>query len=68
MNVVVDWTRGDGHGLCALAAPGLIALDEWGFPLIGEPADGRAERAARRAAAVCPALALRLEAGRPARR
>ena len=67
MSLVVDWTRCDGHGLCALAAPELIALDEWGFPLITEAADGRAERAARRAAAVCPALALRLDAG-PLRR
>lgn len=63
----VDWSRCDGHGLCAAAAPSAIQLDPWGFPLPTEPPVGsdRRRRAwtseARRAASVCPALALRLE-------
>ncbi len=30
----IDWTRCDGHGLCADLVPDRIVLDEWGFPLI----------------------------------
>lgn len=57
----VDWTRCDGHGLCAELLPDRIALDEWGFPLFvtvsGAATD---EKDLRRAVATCPALALRL--------
>ncbi|CAN5358835.1 N/A [soil metagenome] len=58
----VDWTRCDGHGLCAQLLPERITLDEWGFPIIaaGELDDGLV-RAARRAAQACPALALRVD-------
>jgi ferredoxin len=56
--LVVDWTRCDGHGLCAALLPDQISRDEWGFPIVR---DGRfADRDARRVAAVCPALALRV--------
>ncbi|MEN2740213.1 ferredoxin [Microbacterium sp. X-17] len=55
----VDWTRCDGHGLCARLLPEAIRLDEWGFPIIDERAE--VERAhVRRAIATCPRLALRL--------
>jgi len=57
--LAIDWTRCDGHGLCARLLPESIDLDEWGFPVIG-PADGDA-RAVRRAVASCPRLALRIE-------
>jgi ferredoxin len=61
----IDWTRCDGHGLCAALLPERIELDEWGFPIPRDtsidPAD---ERAARRAVAACPALALRLSVPR----
>lgn len=68
MRIAVDWTRCDGHGLCALAAPGLLGLDEWGYPI--PPASLRpADKAsARRAVEVCPALALRLDDDHPVRR
>jgi ferredoxin len=57
----IDWTRCVGHGLCADLLPGRISRDEWGFPIIAGRAIGTAElRAARRAVALCPALALRL--------
>jgi ferredoxin len=58
----IDWTRCDGHGLCAALLPSRVTRDEWGFPLIS-PAPVRAdeETNVRRAIGVCPALALRLE-------
>lgn len=58
----IDWTRCDGHGLCAQLLPEAVALDEWGFPILraGELAPSLV-RDARRAALACPALALRLE-------
>jgi len=57
----IDWTRCDGHGLCAELLPDRIARDDWGFPVIDPtPVTHAAERDARRAVALCPALALRL--------
>lgn len=29
----VDWTRCDGHGLCAELLPELLSVDDWGFPV-----------------------------------
>jgi ferredoxin len=61
----IDWTRCDGHGLCAELMPGRIVLDEWGFPIIRRNEVTTPEIVdARRAVAVCPALALRLESAR----
>jgi ferredoxin len=61
--LAVDWTRCDGRGLCAELLPERIQRDEWGFPVLADPAD-RADRgdakALRRAVAVCPTLALHL--------
>ena len=60
----IDWTRCDGHGLCAALMPERIGRDEWGYPVLaggGEVAlrdDEVAE--ARRTVMACPALALRL--------
>jgi ferredoxin len=52
-----------GHGSCADLLPELVALDEWGYPLL---ADGAVPpeliRRARRAVRDCPALALSLTA------
>lgn len=56
--VVVDWTRCDGHGLCASLLPDLIGVDDWGFPVLP---DALSEQQARRVARVCPVLALRVE-------
>jgi len=59
----VDWTRCDGHGLCAELLPSRITRDEWGFPLVAATQVGPDERrAAERAVSLCPALALRLSA------
>ncbi len=50
-----------GHGLCAELLPELVALDEWGYPVVaGQPVPSRLIRQARRAVTDCPALALRL--------
>ena len=56
----------DGRGLCRDAAPDLIELDEWGYPLLpggGLRADlTRAElRAAEHATHACPLLAFHIE-------
>jgi ferredoxin len=62
MRLSVDWTRCDGHGLCAQLYPRAITVDDWGYPLIQIPVVGADDMIdARRAVAFCPALALRLE-------
>ena len=61
--LTVDWTRCDGHGLCAQVLPEAVRLDEWGYPIIEARVVARAEPAnVRRAVAVCPALALSFDA------
>jgi ferredoxin len=61
MQIDVDPIACDAHGLCAELLPELITLDQWGYPLIkrGE-ISAELESLARRAASVCPTLALRL--------
>lgn len=57
----IDWTRCDGHGLCATLLPDDIVLDEWGFPVLrGREITAGEVPDARRAVLACPALALRL--------
>ncbi len=57
----VDWTRCDGHGLCAELLPDRITRDDWGFPIIAPIAVADADSTSvRRAVALCPALALRI--------
>jgi ferredoxin len=62
----VDWTRCDGHGLCADLLPEVLTRDEWGYPLARDPGNRRllVDESllphARRAVDLCPALALRL--------
>ncbi|MGQ0479797.1 MAG: ferredoxin [Pseudonocardia sp.] len=55
------------HGLCQELLPELVSLDEWGYPMVaGRPVPPELVGEARRAAAACPTLALRLvPAGRP---
>jgi ferredoxin len=61
----VDWTRCDGHGLCADLLPEVLTRDEWGYPVSRRP-DGaldidRSLRGhAERAVDMCPLLALTL--------
>jgi ferredoxin len=50
-----------GHGACAELLPELIALDDWGYPVLPDkPVPAVLLRDARRAVTGCPALALRL--------
>jgi ferredoxin len=57
----IDWTRCDGHGLCAVLLPQHVSRDEWGYPLVRSDTSGPPATAeARRAVAACPSLALRL--------
>lgn len=61
----VDWTRCDGHGMCAELLPEVLGRDAWGFPI---PLDGQRdpevpehlEGHARHAVKACPLLALGL--------
>ncbi|MDH6136850.1 ferredoxin [Kitasatospora sp. MAA4] len=58
----IDRIACDGRGLCAELLPELIALDEWGYPILHDTAVSEALLThARRAVAACPVLALRLE-------
>lgn len=60
--IEVDWTRCDGHGLCAALLPDRFRLDEWGFPIVGDTNVGDDQQAdLRHVVGACPALALRLE-------
>ena len=57
----LDYAACSGHGLCADLLPELVEMDEWGFPILRSDAVGPDLRPlARRAAAACPTLALRL--------
>lgn len=57
--LIVDPTRCDGVGICAIKAPDLISLDVWGFPLIAqEPLSEDTSAQAQRAVAACPKKAL----------
>lgn len=61
----VDPIACDGHGLCAELLPELIALDDWGYPvLLGTEVPPHLRAAARRAASACPKVALLLRRGR----
>jgi NADH:ubiquinone oxidoreductase subunit F (NADH-binding)/ferredoxin len=61
--LVVDWVRCEGHGLCAHLVPELIHLDSSGFPVIMNiPVPPWLEKDAQQAVEMCPALALRLAA------
>jgi ferredoxin len=63
LRLKVDPIACDGHGLCAELLPGMVTLDDWGFPLISSqdlPAALRGDASA--AVQLCPRLALRLEA------
>lgn len=60
--LMVDWVRCEGHGLCAHLVPELIHLDKTGFPVILPiPVPPWLEKDAQQAVQMCPALALRLD-------
>lgn len=64
--LILNPTTCDGRGMCHDAAPDLVDLDEWGYPLL--PGHGlrsdltKADlRVAEAATHACPALALHIE-------
>ncbi|MET7690337.1 ferredoxin [Streptomyces sp. NPDC005483] len=58
----IDRIACTGHGLCAELLPELVDLDEWGFPVLGQPTvPAHLQAHARRAVAACPVLALRAD-------
>lgn len=60
-SVAIDWTRCQAHGLCVEVWPEVISRDDWGYPMFRRRLikDGELV-SARRAVALCPALALRI--------
>ena len=51
----------EGHGACAELLPEMIALDEWGYPIVdARPIPIALDKDARAAVSACPTLALRL--------
>ena len=69
MKMTVDPTVCAGNGVCHELVPELIALDEWGFPVLGlNPSDRTTVDVprdvathAKRAANACPKLALKVK-------
>lgn len=64
--LVLDPIRCDGRGMCHDAAPELITLDEWGYPLLPggtlrAPLTKAQLKAAEDATHACPLLALHIE-------
>lgn len=60
--LTVDPIACDGRALCAELLPGLIALDDWGFPIMPPGSiPATAEKDAATVVRLCPRLALRLE-------
>jgi ferredoxin len=60
--LAVDRIRCDGRGLCHELFPEMIALDDWGYPMLAPgPVPRHLMSHARRAVAACPVLALRLQ-------
>jgi ferredoxin len=58
----VDPIACTAHGLCAELLPERVRLDDWGYPILDDrPLEPELVAHARRAAAVCPTLALKFE-------
>ncbi|HLH99877.1 MAG TPA: ferredoxin [Acidimicrobiales bacterium] len=61
LRLVVDPIACDGRGVCRDLLPEVVALDDWGFPILpAGPLPPEVVADARRAVSLCPRLALRL--------
>jgi ferredoxin len=61
LRIVVDPTACQGRGLCAELFPERIGMDAFGYPVVSDDEVGpELVEHARRAAAMCPQLALHL--------
>ena len=56
----VDWPSCRARGLCFEVLPELVALDDWGYPVVEGPVTDDLLTVAREAVRTCPQLALRL--------
>ncbi len=60
--LTIDWIACNGYGVCEAAAPDLIVLDDWGYPILPDgPIPPDLVPQARRAVNDCPMLALAWE-------
>ncbi len=60
----IDRIACDGRGTCAELLPELIALDDWGYPIIADGTVPRnLESLAHAAVDLCPKMALHLRVG-----
>jgi ferredoxin len=58
----IDWIACNGYGVCETAAPDLIVLDDWGYPVLPDgPVPRDLVRQAEKAINDCPMLALAWE-------
>ena len=58
----IDWIACNGYGVCEAAAPDLITLDDWGYPVLPDGAvPGDLMRQAEKAINDCPMVALAWE-------
>lgn len=61
MRVKVNPLECTAHGLCAELLPEWVQVDEWGYPVVeSQPVPEQLVKRAKRAAAACPTLALKL--------
>ena len=62
IRLIVNGSKCDGRGICALVIPERISLDVWGYANVDPSAleDARSIARARRAVRACPAQALTL--------
>ncbi|HTW10484.1 MAG TPA: ferredoxin [Acidimicrobiales bacterium] len=61
MKLLLDPTKCDGFGFCAELLGDVVALDEWGFPVLaGGNLPAERLRAARQAAKMCPRRAIQV--------
>lgn len=62
--MVVDGSKCDGHGICALVFPARVSLDTWGFADVDSTfmSDEHEIARGRRVVRACPAGALTLVA------
>ncbi len=61
MRITIDPVACDAYGFCAELLPEVIALDEWGYPVVdGTPVPPELVAQAKRAARDCPRRALTL--------
>ncbi|HST46958.1 ferredoxin [Jatrophihabitans sp.] len=56
--MTLDPTACRGVGMCAYAAPELLRLDSWGYPILPRTLEDEETTGARRAARACPHRAL----------